>query len=174
MKNCVHPRKAYNLMKTFLNTASDLYCDDEKTEITLHKSDSFAAESVNCVADCDTLEVYYNYDNLHDEGSKVFRSYWTKREKMLKGFADITLSLLHELGHLETNDKVRKDFSYEMRQLTWSAIDFTYESIEEKNLKYFEMPDETAATEWAIKWLQNADNRKTAKAFEKRFMACFA
>ena len=177
MKKCIHPRRAYNLMKNFLNDVSDLYYfnedEFEKTEILLRKSDAFAAESVDCVADCDTLEIYYNLDTLTDEGSKLFRAYWTDKVPMLKGFADITLTLLHELGHLETSDELRKTFSYEMRQLAWSAIDMTCDNVKEKNIKYFGMPDETAATQWGIAWLSDAENRKYAKAFEKEFFACF-
>ena len=41
------------------------------------------------------------------------------------------------------------------------------------NYAYFTLPDETAATEWAINWLSDAENRKKAKAFEKKFFACF-
>ena len=34
---------------------------------------------------------------------------------------------------------------------------------------YFLLPDEVVATKWAIDWLENAENRKLAKAFEKEF-----
>ena len=48
-----------------------------------------------------------------------------------------------------------------------------YKDCVSLNNAYFQMPDETAATEWAIKWLSNPENRKIAKAFEKKFFACF-
>ena len=53
---CVHPKRAYNLMKAFLNTASDMYYptpewDYEKTEILLHKSDCFAADTSDFIGD---------------------------------------------------------------------------------------------------------------------------
>lgn len=177
MKKCIHPRRAYNIMRDFLNEISDLcffdgdeYC---KTEILLRKSDEFAAESVECVADCDELEIYYNFDNLDDRGSKLFRSYWTKKVPMLKGFADITLTLLHELGHLETNDEIRQSFSFEMRKLAWFAIDSQFDNVDDKNYHYFAMPDEASATQWGIDWLSDPEHRKIAKAFEKRFWTCF-
>lgn len=176
---CVHPRKAHKLMEDFLNLASDLYytyddCDEQdKTEITLVKSDCFSAESVSCVADCDTLEVYYNLDGLFDDGMKMFRSYWTNKVPMLKGFADITLTLLHELGHLETNDEIRKTFSSELRQLAWFAIDNKFNNVVDKNFQYFGMPDEATATKWGIAWLSDFEHRKLAKAFEQKFFACF-
>lgn len=177
MKKCIHPRKAYNLMKEFLNEISDLcYFDGDdyyKTEILLCKADEFAAECVDCVAECDELEIYYNFENLYGEGAKLFRTYWTKKVPMLKGFANITLTLLHELGHLETNDKIRQTFSVEMRKLTWFAIDNKFNNVDDKNYHYFAMPDEASATQWGIDWLSNAEHRKIAKIFEKKFLACF-
>lgn len=170
---CVHPRKAKKLMQDFVNCASDLFCDDEKTEIILVKSDYFSAESVDCVADCEELEIYYNFDQIWDDGAELFRNYWVKKESILNDFSNITLTLLHELGHLETNDQIRKSFTYEKRHLLYSSINFLYDNDEEKNYQYFAMPDETAATEWGINWLKKAENKKIAKEFEKKFLACF-
>ena len=64
---CVHPRRAYNLMKAFLNTASDMYYptpewDYEKTEILLHKSDCFAADTSDFIGDDAEQVVFYNFD----------------------------------------------------------------------------------------------------------------
>ena len=180
MKTCIHPRRAYNLMRSFLNTASDLYYtydeDDseiDKTEILLKKGDCFCATTYDCISDCDTLEIEYNFDELWSNGADLFRAYWTKKVPMLKGFSNITLTLLHELGHLETSEAIREAFSFEMRQLTWFAIDNKCDNEAEKNFKYFKMPDEAAATNWGINWLSNAENRKIAKHFEKEFWACF-
>jgi len=44
-------------------------------------------------------------------------------------------------------------------------------SYKEKNALYFDLPDEKAATEWAIKWL--AENAAIAKEFEKEFVKCW-
>ena len=178
MMKCVHPRKAYNLMKAFLNAASDLVytCGGEepdKIEIIPRKSDCFSAENVDSVDNCDTLEIYYNFDGLFDESMKLFRDYWTQKVPMLAEFADITLTLLHELGHLETTDKIRSEFSNEWRNIFWFAIDVTCEDDTEKNRRYFEMPDERAATEWGIEWLKNAEHQRLAKNFEKNFYSCF-
>ena len=46
-------------------------------------------------------------------------------------------------------------------------------SNEERNRIYFGLPDETAATEGAIKWLSIKENAKKAKKFEKEFFKCF-
>jgi len=177
-RKCIHPRKAYNLMKTFLNDASDLhYADDEnnlfKTEIILKKSDSFKTESGDSLADSEELEVNYNFQDLCSNGAKIFRACWTRRVPCLKGFSDATLALLHELGHLETNDKVREYFPYFMRELTMVGIENVATCLEEANAMYFLMPDEKAATEWAINWLSKKENSKKAKLFEKEFFKCF-
>ena len=175
---CVHPRKAYNLMKAFLNAASDLVytCGGEepdKIEIIPRKSDCFSAENVDTVDNSETLEIYYNFDGLFDESMKLFRDYWTQKVPMLAEFADITLTLLHELGHLETTDKIRAEFPNEMRELFWFAIDSNGGDNDEKNRRYFEMPDERAATEWGIEWLKDAEHQRFAKNFEKNFYSCF-
>jgi hypothetical protein len=197
--NCVHTRRAYNLMKNFLNDACDLHytcvfqyvlnMEDDMTEwkfsdpvetpepitIQLHKGDRFCADGIESVEDAEDgiLNIYYNFKELSSTGCKVFRSYWTKKSAMLKGFSNITLSLLHELGHFETADEIRKTFTHEDRFLAMIEIHHNYKDCASVNNAYFQMPDETAATEWAIEWLSNPENRKKAKAFEKKFFACF-
>ena len=173
---CVHPRRAYNLMKKFLNDASDmvyLTVDDdyEKTEILLHKADYFAADTSDCIEGDAEQVVFYNFDELFDESAEYFRDFWCERAPMLKEFEDITISLLHELGHLETNDEIRQEFPMWLRELAEMGIDSKYHSYKEKNYVYFTLPDEIAATEWAIKWL--ADNKEIAKKFEEEFLKCW-
>lgn len=166
-------KKIVRLMEYFVNTACDLYCEDEKIYITLIKSDVFAAESVDCATAYEDLEIYYNLDTLNDEGAKLFRSYWIEKDPIVAEFANITLTLLHELGHLETTDEVRKTFSYKMRQLAWECIDLQYESRKDKEYQYFGMPDEAAATQWGINWLKDPENYQIAKEFERQFFKYF-
>lgn len=173
---CVHPRRAYNLMKAFLNDASDmvyLTVDDdyEKTEILLHKSDSFAADTSDFIGDDAEQVIFYNFDELFDESAEHFRNFWCERAPMLEEFDDITISLLHELGHLETNDKIRENFPMWLRELAVMGLDEKCTSYEEKNYLYFVLPDEKAATEWAIDWL--SENAETAKKFEEEFLKCW-
>ena len=179
MKTCKHPKIAKQLMENFLNSACDLgtYNADGEFDpiyITMIRGDEFSAEIVSDIDDCEELEIEYNFNSLDDEGAKLFRKYWTDKVPMLKGFSTIVLTLLHELGHLETQEAIRKEFSREMRDVVWAIIDMSCDTNAEKNLRYFAMPDETAATEWAIKWLSDADHRKRAKAFEAKFFKCFA
>ena len=171
---CVHTRRVASLMKAFLNDASDLLtADGEVVEIMLHKDNSFQADIVENQSEYDELDIYYNFDELFAESSKIFRAYWVERCPMLKGFSDITISLLHELGHLETNEEIRPDFPVFARELAMLAIEDRATDNTERNNLYFALPDEKAATEWAIKWLSDAENRKKAKKFEKKFFACF-
>ena len=178
---CGHPRRAFNLMKDFLNTASDLEytCEDDDCvypiEIRLSKSEDFCAQGIDSLDEAEdgTLEIGYNFNELWDESAKIFRAYWTDKCSLLKGFADITISTLHELGHIETTEEIRPNFSIQQREKVVRQLSEQYKDYRELNYAYFALPDETAATEWAINWLSDAENRKIAKAFEKKFFACF-
>ena len=172
---CVHPRKAFNLMQQFIDNANDLYYN-YSIDVRLKKGDCFCADGIDSLdeAEDDTLTINYNFDELWDISAKIFRAYWTKKSPILKGFSDITISILHELGHLTTTEKVRPNFSIQQREELVEALTNKYRDYKELNYAYFEMPDEKSATEWAIEWLSNAENRKIAKAFEKKFFTCFA
>ena len=174
-KRCKHPRKAKKIMAEFVNAISDLYNeDDEKIEIVLKEDEHFYAGAVEHPAEWDELEIFYNFNDLNDVTAKMFRAYWTAKVPMLKGFANVTLTLLHELGHLETNEAIRKEYPLAMRYFTEQLIDEICTDDVDRNFKYFSMTDETVATEWGITWLSNPQNRKFAKAFEKKFFKCFA
>ena len=174
---CVHPRRAYNLMKAFINTASDMVYvtedDIDKTEIILHKGDCFMALLGDCINYDSEQEMYYSFPELWAESSKMFREYWCAKCPMLKGFSDITISLLHELGHLETNDVVREFFPLEIRTITMKGAETLAPTYKALNFIYFNLPDEKAATEWAIEWLSDPEHRKITKKFEKEFFKCF-
>ena len=191
-----HPRKVMWVMRDFLNNASDLTCEqwylpsrDKMIELGLDPDDLFAGfghiekENVKktCVLtkedgfrayhywdddDRTTFHIGYNLEELYCKGSKQFRQDITRRSSITKGFANVTLALLHELGHLST--ECDEDYDRELALAEIKSL-----PREEINFAYFKLPDETAATNWAIEWLQNAENRKLAKAFEKKFFACF-
>jgi len=157
---CIKPKKVVTIMKNFVNNI------DEYT-YALRKDGNF---SVLLYEHPDLWEdgtFYLNY--CFDELSELtpFRRVWCTQYPMLKGFATITLALLHEVGHVET----RK----EMYDYTFGKRKDDMEELKENReiLKYFLLPDERAATEWAINWLSNSENRKIAKKFEKEFFKCF-
>ena len=97
------------------------------------------------------------YDLMkNDEGDKLFRIDFIQRCPLARGFSNITLSILHEIGHHFN----REEFIF-MTDLK------AYEEAE--GADHFKFPCEKVATDWAIAWLQNPQNRKIAKAFEKDF-----
>jgi len=85
----------------------------------------------------------------------------------LQGFSHVTLSLLHELGHLETFDDVPEGYDRLDALLAIKAASKDDDKI--ANLMYYSLPDEWLATQWAIDWLSEEENRKRAKQFEKEF-----
>ena len=126
--------------------------------------------------DCDEEKVFINVpawktvDYNDDEAGRYFRQDFINRCPFARGFADVTLSVLHEIGHRMTDDLIPKDYDRERAEINCFLA---AESLKEANKYYFALPDETLATNWAINWLQNPENRKIAKAFEKKFFACF-
>lgn len=88
-----------------------------------------------------------------NEEGEDFRNNFISRCPIAKNYMDVTISILHEMGHYFT----RNDF-----------LDFDptpYANY--KGIKHFEIPDEIAATDWAIQWLEN--HEPLAMAFEKLF-----
>ena len=97
------------------------------------------------------------YDLMkNDEGDKLFRADFVSRCPLARGFANVTLSILHEIGHHFN----REEFIF---------MQNVKEYNEASNEEHFKFPCEVVATNWAIAWLQNPQNRKVAKAFEKDF-----
>lgn len=90
--------------------------------------------------------------SIKDNGDKAFRRDFVSRCPMAQGFADVTLSILHEIGHHFNRD---------------SFDESEYEGEEEET--HFSLPCEIIATNWAIEWLQSKENRRVAKAFEKEY-----
>ena len=89
--------------------------------------------------------------NQNEIEDKMFRADFIKRCPMAQGFANITLSILHELGH------------HFNREAVICADKLVGDNMEE----HLTLPHEIIATDWAINWLQNKENRKTVKKFEK-------
>ena len=172
---CIHPRNVEKFMKEFLEFAADLEYSDEdgnfnKRMPKLHKDDRFEAFIDEDCADAPTFEIGYCFDNLmFGMGTKQFRKDFINRCPLGKGFATITMSLLHELGHFET---VWYDFEDYDREAEIARILSLPRG--QRNWEYFKLPDESAATDWAIDWLSKKENRIAAKQFERKFFSCFA
>ena len=158
-RKCIKPKKVVTIMKTFADNCGN-------SSYIIKKGDSFQV----FIPDNDEELIFnlflMNYNFNEFDELTPFRRCWVKEYPMIKGFATITLTLLHEVGHIETMYDV--NYSNEQRDSDIKEILET-----EDYDKYFFLPDERAATEWAINWLSNSENRKIAKSFEKEFFKCF-
>ena len=76
-----------------------------------------------------------------DSGGKAFYKNFVERFPKANGFGLFTLSLLHEIGHLETVSEYIND--KEERSNTKKCAD------------YFKLHNEVIATNWAGKWINN-------------------
>ena len=92
------------------------------------------------------------------ETDKAFRKDFVSRCPLARGFADVTISILHEMGHFATRDNYNADVY--TAQVEEAGADMA---------KYMAIPYEMLATCWAICWLMDPDNRKEAKNFERNF-----
>lgn len=89
---------------------------------------------------------------------KIFRKDFVSRCPMAQGFANITLTILHELGHHFTREVfLAQDYDAYSEITNWD--------------EYLNLPCERVATDWAIAWLGDKEHRKVAKAFERQFFA---
>ena len=103
-----------------------------------------------CINLKDTL--YYTNDE-GTESAIAFRNDFIAKYPAAKNYLDITLSILHEIGHYMTQDNM--DYIY--------PETYTYD-------EYFAVHDELIATKWAIDWMHNNDNKKLIKTFEEKWL----
>jgi hypothetical protein len=93
--------------------------------------------------------------NKNDISDRQFRFDFVSRCPLARGFANVTIFILHEIGHY------------------YHPIEYFITDPEEYNnaldFDHFNLPCERVATDWAIQWLQDANNRKIAKAFERAY-----
>jgi len=88
---------------------------------------------------------------VNDADTKVageFRDFFTANCPDAAQFSNITLSLLHEIGHIMTLDEADCE-----------------EPKTKNNMEYFRLHDEWLATEWAIDYLMT--HKKKLRKFEK-------
>jgi hypothetical protein len=194
-RTLIHPRKAIWAMRDFINEIHDLtyeityipagsqpeddsheawmewfenawITEEGRCECKLFKSTKHGFCAINAEDEREPVfEIGYNFDQLND--MVLARKSFTDKSPMTKGFANITLALLHELGHFSSQQAFEGyDRNEEVAFLKMLPAEFAREM-------YFLLPDELSATNWAIGWLSHPENRKIAKRFEKKFFACF-
>lgn len=115
------------------------------------------------------ISITYDFAALtwKDPENRLFNRDFYTRCPASRGFADITLSLLHELGHNETLDDLPEDYD-RVKELAKVYVECKG-NVGKCVAKYLTLPDEWLATQWAVDWLKNPENRKAAKRFERKF-----
>lgn len=93
-----------------------------------------------------------------DETDILFRNDFIKRYAPAKELMDVTITILHEIGHYFTRFDYDVDEDYHLRR---AAVNMS---------EYLHIPCEYLATDWAIAWLHNPEHWAIAKQFEADFM----
>ena len=187
---CVHPNICKRLMTEFLQEAATVtyeaeytalmgedengwpifgesYSEELPRKVKLTKGRVFCTETESINEEY--IEIIYSFKQLarHDDGEIEFGRNIRSRAPFTAGFSTLTLSLLHELGHNETLDDIPDYYDRE------KALKQTHKhckgNLRMLNMMYFSLPDEYLATQWAVDWLSDEDNRKKAKQFERDF-----
>lgn len=122
-----------------LHSAINNLLEQVNEEYSAIQSDTFEA-------DIEDDTIYFALENIQD----AFYEDFTSRYPMASAFEPFTLSVLHEIGHLETEDD-------------------TIDDIEERNAittatEYFALYNETIATDWAGFFIE--DNYTTVMQFD--------
>ena len=169
-KKCVHPKKANEIIHDFVNSAVNVPCE---YHIRSNRAKAINYFVFGTIEDGDVFIFVPNWKKANfnnDLGGKCFRADFVKRYPSARGFSDVTLSLLHEVGHTMTHVFV-PPMKEEIKAYN-KAVE-TIDDMQEVNRLYFALTNERMATDWAIDWLKVAENRKMAKKFEKKFAKCF-
>ncbi len=164
---CAHPKKCIKLMESFVKEAMTLTDEEDNPyQVAIAKGkcfQTFPYNSYNCVV----IHVNYKQFTENKIGTTEFNRNIYLRSKTVQGFSNLTLSLLHELGHNETVNEIPDDYDREKAER--KIRKYCGDDIRTLNMMYFSLPDEWLATQWAIDWLSDENNRKKAKQFEKQF-----
>lgn len=168
-RKLIHPIAVQNVMASFANEIHSLTtADGNRPKCKMISTRIGFCAFMNDIGK-EEFRIGYNFELLYSVPHKPFSDHFRSICPTAKGFALVTLSLLHELGHFHTE----REFEGYDRHTELIKIRNMYQTKAERDLAYFNLPDEKAATEWAIAWLQDPEHRKIAKRFEKKFFQCF-
>ena len=108
-KVCIHPIKVNKVIKNFIEEVLD---SSTFVEIQKYFDESMYYGVWGCFDDEITVFIpnwkIVNYKN--DFGGKCFRKDFVNRCTIAKGFSDVTISLLHEIGHIMTESNLPQDY----------------------------------------------------------------
>lgn len=130
---------------------------EHKVVIARNRIDKNWAMCISLTTDEMRMEVPTDFNYRPEYADLLFRKDFIARYAPAKGFSNVTLAILHEIGH----EKTKYD------------IDWKADNRKKRNAKgqkeYMLVESERRATDWAIQWLYSADHRRLAKQFEKEF-----
>lgn len=112
------------------------------------------------MVDWDNSIVYGAKDRADVDDYFMQNWYKTKIGRKLPMMHNITLSLMHEIGHIMTEDKMVDDTKQR------NKIFASGKSALAKNEKYFRLYNERIATKWAQKFIR--DNKKLMRKFDRK------
>ena len=94
-----------------------------------------------------------------NENDYEFRRDFVARYNPAQGFANVTLAILHEIGHFKTQYDGHAQITF------WRNRNKVFNNQK----KYMLQENERRATDWAIQWLYDPEHRRLAKQFEKEY-----
>lgn len=193
-----HPRKVYRIMQDFLNENVELFQEHEYITNSAPFPDN-AEDMMEWLENSETIieneRVFFHVHKgknscawVDDKNGKIEINLTSmtnpnevavyqnacSRSATLKGFSMVTFTLLHEAGHHmvaeemedieDTIEKPDDVIGYAFAHANnWKEFYDVLQSF------HYNKPHEQAATNWAIKFLSDPNNRKKTKAFEKAF-----
>ena len=104
--------------------------------------------------ECDPIEeiIYINFKHAED-ANNLFSRFCI--EEYGKSYNAVLISLLHEIGHIETFDDdldEERGNRYALLQVLWELSDIDRETL---HFEYFRLPSEIDATNWAVDFIEN-------------------
>ena len=106
--------------------------------------------------ECDVFdEIIYIGESYDKRTDKYFENFVKQLNPKCSKINPFLLSLLHEIGHIETyteEDMDNKDAIYAILKMQYDEEELSDEKLEEYCDKYFRIPLEQNATEWGINY----------------------
>lgn len=154
-----HPRICYKLISKFAREVVDL----QNRNLYLERSTDGFCVMITPAA----IYLGIDYSDLRGLTQTEFNHYVWLHSHKARGFSNITIAILHEMGHIATKGHAPESYDRvkEIRKIEIECGN----NLRKANQAYFRLPDEELATAWALRWLENPENRKIAKKFEKEF-----
>lgn len=169
-------RKLNKICKAFI---AEIVPDCERCDnpdIYYHKVSADKGFSIEADEEFEII-MTYSYEGIANNlmCTQAFNRFVHNKWNYTRGFAGITLTILHEMGHWATYPTLSKKFNRA------EALVDMYIECDKRNFSWYELQmyymthfeDERKATKWGMNWLADAEHRKIAKAFEKAFFKCW-